>query len=268
MIAVDVGGPESQPSPAPTQVTPAAQPWATFRSQGSSPSTARPSGGRAASSSALAWAICRRLPKPPRWASPTRVITPTLRRGQLGQRGDLARPAGAQFQHGVVVVRLDGRHAQGHAEVVVEVSRAGRAAKPRLQHGVDHLPRGGLAGAAGHGDHRAGELAPLPPRPGQQCPMRVVDADGPAVVGHGNVLGHHGAGRAARNASPTNCSPSWFGPRSAQNTSPGSIFRLSLATGPSGAVGQVAERVAPTQPAADHVVEFAEGGHRKTGSMD
>ena len=64
-----------------------------------------------------------------------------LRPRQFGQRGDLARPARAQFQHGVIVGRLDRRHAQGDAEVVVEVLRAGRAAEPRLQHGMDHLPR-------------------------------------------------------------------------------------------------------------------------------
>ena len=160
----------SQPSPAPTQVIGAADFEATLRSQGSSPSTARPSAGKAASNSALAWAISLPAAEAAEMGVADARDDADAGLGQFGQRGDLARPARAQFQHGVVVVRLDGRHAQGHAEVVVEISRAGRAAEPRLQHGMDHLPGGGLAGAAGHGDHRAGELAPPPPRPIVQGP--------------------------------------------------------------------------------------------------
>ena len=46
-----------------------------------------------------------------------RVMTPIRGADQFGQRGDLARPAGPQFEHGIVVVRLDGGHAQGHADM-------------------------------------------------------------------------------------------------------------------------------------------------------
>ena len=183
------------------------------------------------------WAMCCRLPKPPRWASPTHVITPTFGRAQFGQRGNLAGPACPQFQHGVVVVRLDRRHAQRDAEVVVEVLRAGRAAEPRLQHRVDHLPGGGLAGAAGHGDHRAGALAAFPACPVVQGPLRVVDADGPLIrrarrrpwpPPRPPPRGERRRRRTAR--------PRGWDREAPKTPSPGSIFRLSLTIGPSDAV--------------------------------
>ena len=102
-----------------------------------------------------------------------------LRPAQFGQRRNLAGPACPQFQHAVVVGRLDRRHAQRDADAVIEVLRAGRAAEPRVQHRVDHLPGGRLAGAAGHGDYRAGALPAFPACPVVQGPLRIVDADRP-----------------------------------------------------------------------------------------
>ena len=174
----------SQPSLMPTQVTAALQSSARSRSQGSSPSTARPSAGRAASSSALASAMPCRLPNPPRWASPICVITPTFGRHKSASDGDFAAVARAQLEHRVVVVRLDGQHAQRHADVVVVVPRAGRAGQARFQHRVDHLPRGGLAHAAGHGDQRAGELPAFPGGPIDQGPdtcRRLAAPSGPGA---------------------------------------------------------------------------------------
>ena len=125
-----------------------------------------------------------------------------------GQGGNLARTIGPQLQHGIVVLRLHRRHAQGDAEVVVEVARAGRARQPRLQHRVDHLPRGGLAHAAGHGDDRAGEL---PAFPGGPLPQRaVVSSTSTAHRPGGTSLAARRTAPAAprRNASPTKSPPS------------------------------------------------------------
>ena len=113
------------------------------------------------------------------------VMTPTLGRSQFGHCSDFARPARAQFEHGVVVVRLDGRHAQRDAEMVIEIAGAGRSPQLRAEYGVDHFPCSALAGAAGNADDRAGELSPPPAGPIVQRPMRIVDADDPGMVWHG-----------------------------------------------------------------------------------
>ena len=62
----------------PIQVIGAAQRDDKARSHESSASTACPLAGNAASNSALASATPWRLPNPPRWASPSCVITPTF----------------------------------------------------------------------------------------------------------------------------------------------------------------------------------------------
>ncbi len=168
--------------PVPIHVIGAAQRDDKARSHESSTSTACPLAGNAASNSAFASATPWRLPKPPRWASPICVITPTF--------GRTTRPAGrsrrrgcAQFQHGIVVLRFDRQHAQGHAPLIIVVSRACGTLQAALQHGMDHLPRRGLAHAAGHSNHDAGEAPPLPPRPLLQRELRVVDVQDPALVG-------------------------------------------------------------------------------------
>ena len=120
-----------------------------------------------------------------------------LGRTQLGQHGDLAGAAGAQFQHGIVVLRFDGQHAQRHAPLIIVVSRAGRSLQAALQHGMDHLPRRGLAHAAGHGDDDAREMPPLPAGPLLQGPLRVVNIQDPAVLGDGFLGRNHGALRTA-----------------------------------------------------------------------
>ena len=120
-----------------------------------------------------------------------------LGRAHLGQHGDLAAAVGAQLQHGIVVRRLDAQHAQGHAPPVIVISRAGRTLQAALQHGMDHLPRRGLAHAARHGDDDAGEVPPLPAGPLLQGPLRVVDIQDPAVFRNGFDSRNHGASGAA-----------------------------------------------------------------------
>ena len=83
----------------PNQTTGICKPAATFRIRESSPgNTAWPSYGSSASSSALASATASSEPKPPRWASPTRVITPIRGRQERRQLADLAWAAGSQLQ--------------------------------------------------------------------------------------------------------------------------------------------------------------------------
>ena len=93
--------------------------------------------------------------------------------------------------------------------MVVEVARAGRSRQPRLQHGMDHLPRGGLAHAAGHGDDRAGELPAVPGGPLRQGRGRVVDLNSPSPRRRSD-RGVRTTAPAAprRKASPTNSPPS------------------------------------------------------------
>ena len=179
-----------------------------------------------------------------------------LRHRQPGQRGDLARPTCAQLQHRIIVLRLDGRHTQRDAVMVVEVLRTGRTAKPRLQYGVDHLPRGGFSGAAGDGNHGAGKPTAFPPRPGQQRLVGVLDTNDPLAVGHQHVFGHHGAGGPASKCLVDKC----FTRVVRSPKRPKHVTRLDLPTvtlhGAQWRNGYGAEHVASTQPAANRVVEF------------
>ena len=106
------------------------------------------------------------------------------RPGKLGQRGDLAGMIRPQLQHRVVVDRLDGRHAQRNAELVVEVSRAGRAAEPPAKHAVNHLPGRRLAGAAADGDYRRRRVVAAIAGPVVQSSFGVIDANCPTSLGY------------------------------------------------------------------------------------
>ena len=83
----------------------------------------------------------------------------------------------------------------------------------------------------------AGELPAFPSGPLQQRLIGIVDLDGPVSRGHFDWLGRDRAG-ARRDDTPRRRTrlPSWFGPRSAQNMSPGSTWRLSVTMRPSGAL--------------------------------
>jgi hypothetical protein len=80
-----------------------------------------------------------------------------------------------------LVAGRDLKDAQGEADLVIEVLRTGRAAEPAFQDGMDHLPRGGLADAAGHGNHGPVESLPMPGGPLPEGILGIVDLEDPAV---------------------------------------------------------------------------------------
>ena len=167
--------------------------------------------------------------------------------------------ARAQFQHGVIVVRLDRQHAQRHADVIVVISRADRAGEPRFQHGMDHLPGGRLADAAGDGDHRAGELPPFPGGEIDQRLVGVLDLQRPMVRRRiDRSFGNH-AGRAAAKGVADEIRAVLV--RSLER--PKDIARLDAAAiGHHRAdreIGAADQPAAEGQPAGKESIEFAEG---------
>ncbi len=131
LAGLHVGGRKSHASLVPTQVIGARQ-----RSRAAKPRIVAKDGlavgGQGGEQFGLGLGDAARLPKPAEvGVADVRDRRRSCGAAQFGQRGDFARPAGAEFEHRVVVLRLDGQHAQRHAEMVVVVARAGRAAKPR-----------------------------------------------------------------------------------------------------------------------------------------
>src|SRR6185295_6990679 len=109
------------------------------------------------------------------------------RPAERGQCADLAGSAGRQLEHGKVIVRLDRQHAQGHADMVVEILGAGSSSALGVQDGVDHFPRGRFADAAGNADHVAAKSLAIPDRQLIEGLLAVLDLETPAAWPRLNV---------------------------------------------------------------------------------
>ena len=85
------------------------------------------------------------------------------RLGDAGQVGDLAGMIHAQLDDGVAMLGAQAEQRQRQADVVVEIAPCRQSAvlaRRRGQDGGQHLGDGGLAVAAGDGDHRNVEASP------------------------------------------------------------------------------------------------------------